>query len=164
MELKTYALYEDGIIHIENVYGGKNRKTILKGQIASEKEICNIMEVSVQEEVVYDIDHHIKSLPEDLRNIFESIRGKILELPSVEEVPLKIGITYRTTRSFVRFEFRKNWIMVLVRDVAYAEDTKKSVVDITSYGWGFNGQLKMTASDDPEYIFGIVKASYGSTL
>ncbi len=26
VELKTYALYEDGIIHIENVYSGKHRK------------------------------------------------------------------------------------------------------------------------------------------
>ena len=64
----------------------------------------------------------------------------------------------------MRFEFRKNWIMVLVRDASYSEDSKKLLTDIASYNWGFNGQLKMVATEDPEYVFGIIRTSYGSTL
>lgn len=164
VELKTYALYEDGIVHIENVYGGKGKKS--KEILISTIQQSNVSGDSLaQEEITYDVEHHTKGLPEDLREAFETVREKILELPGAEELPLKIGITYRTTRSFVRFEFRKNWIMVLVRSAAYpVEDPKNIISDVTSHGWGFNGKLKMTAADDPEYIFGIIKASYGSTL
>lgn len=166
VELKTYALYEDGIIHIENVYGGKGKRVATKESSSVLWELnATTVSISTQDEIVYDIEHHTKNLLEDLREAFETVREKILELPGAEEVPLKIGITYRTTRSFVRFEFRKNWIMVLVRSAAYPmEDSKNIITDVTSHGWGFNGKLKMIATDDPDYIFGIIKASYGSTL
>ena len=70
-----------------------------------------------------------------LQNVFRSIQERLLELPSVEEIPYKIGITYRTTRSFVRFEFRKEKMNVLLRDSDYREDERKSVRDIAAHKW-----------------------------
>ena len=93
------------------------------------------------------------------------LRERILELPSVEEkLGQKSGITYRTTKSFARFEFRPTWIQLLLRDASYKSDVKKLVEDITSNEWGYRGRIKAKPDSDIDYIFDLIKQSYESTL
>jgi len=100
-----------------------------------------------------------------MQKAFQAIQDKLLQLPSVEEVlGQKTGITYRTTKSFARFEFRKTWIQVLLRDPKYEEDTKHLVKDITAYKYGFMGLVKFTPDTDIDYLFELIQASYTSTL
>lgn len=84
VELKTYSLYEDGIIHIENVYGGKGKKIIKEPSTSTRKEtpVQTDRECREQEEEIsYTVESHTASLPEDLREAFETVRSMILELP-----------------------------------------------------------------------------------
>jgi len=113
----------------------------------------------------YDLNYHLKITSPALQKMAIELQKFILQLPSVEEkLGQKTGITYRTTKSFARLEFRKTWIQVLIRDPKYIEDKKGLVKDITSHEWGYRGMVKLTEDSDIEYIFGLIKASYNSTL
>ena len=118
-----------------------------------------------EETTEYDLNYHLNITSVEMQKAVQELRAKILELSSVEEnVAQKTGITYRTTKSFTRFEFRGTWIQVLVRDSSYPEDTQKEIKDITSYQYGYRGLIKFTPQSNIDYIFSLVKASYSSTL
>ena len=100
-----------------------------------------------------------------MRKQFGLIREKILQLPEVEEKGnQKSGISYRTTKSFARLEFRPTWIMVLLRDPQYKADTKHLVKDVTSNEWGYKGMLKFTPETNLDYLYGLIEQSHESTL
>ena len=141
VELKSYSLYEGNILHIENIYSPFVEKPRTEKQEKTE----------------------VKS-PE-MQKAFLELRDMILKFPSVEEKSgQKSGITYTTTKSFTRFEFRGTWIQVLVRDPNYSEDSKKLIKDVTTHHWGYKGMIKFTPESDLNYILAVVQASYSSTL
>jgi predicted transport protein len=65
--------------------------------------------------------------------------------------------------SFVRLEFGKTYINVLLRDPKYT-DPKEIIKDITSYKYGYKGQAKIKSLNDVDYIFDLIRQSYESTL
>ena len=118
------------------------------------------------EEPEYDLAHHFNrhNATEEIKSIFYKLQEKIKALPSVEEVVnQKIGITYRTTKSFTRFEFGKTVIDILLRDPKY-NDPQSMVDDVTSFGWGYKGRVKIKSLSDVDYVFDLIKQSYESTL
>ncbi len=157
VELKTYNVYDDNILQIENEYSPYP-------EVVKEiKPITNV--ISNGEEEVYNLQYHLTRSRIELREAFNQIRELILALPNVEEVSeQKSGITYRTTKSFARFEFRTHSIQILVRDPSYAEDQLEIVKDVTNNKWGYLGAIKLEIGADPLPVFEIVKASYNSTL
>ena len=156
VELKTYSVYEGGILHLENEYSpfpGKNLSHKKSGNADSHAE------------VVYDLNYHLNITSPEMRKLTNDLRDRILQLPSVEEkLGQKTGITYRTTKSFARLEFRKTWIQLLLRNPKYAEDTAGLVKDITSNEWGYRGMVKVTSEVDVNAVFALIEASYKSTL
>jgi hypothetical protein len=154
VELKTYSLYEGNILNLESEYSP------LPEKYHSEKKI-ETQEKSLE----YDLNYHLNIATPEMQKAFQLLQDKLLQLPSVEEVVgQKTGITYRTTKSFTRLEFRKTWIQVLLREPKYKEDTKHLVKDITSYKYGFLGLVKFTPDTDIDYLFELIQASYTSTL
>lgn len=157
VELKTYTLYEDGILHIENEYSPFPEKVCLVKN--SENKTTK------DEDAVYDLNYHLNITSVEMQQKFQELREMILKLPEVDERAVqKSGITYRTTKSFARFEFRGSWIQILVRDSNYSEDTEKIVKDITTHNWGFLGMIKFSPETDLSYVFNLIKSSYNSTL
>ncbi len=142
--------------------------------VSDPKEVCSSKletaatqskETGQDEAIAYDLDYHYNSTSPEMQKLVNELRGQILQLPAVKEaVGQKTGITYRTTKSFARLEFRKTWIQVLLREARYPEDTKQLVKDITSNGWGYLGMVKFKPDTDVDYLFGLVKGSYRSTL
>jgi len=154
VELKTYTLYDSDILHIENEYSP-----------IPEKAHTAKKEDKQSEKTEYNLDYHLNITSPAMKKSFNELRDMILQLPSVEEkIGQKTGITYRTNKSFVRFEFRKDFIVVLLRDSKYPGDLKSQVKDITEHEWGYKGLFKFTAVADLNYLFSLVKASYDSTL
>jgi predicted transport protein len=154
VELKTYNYYEDSILHIESVYSPITIKQI------SEKK-----EKKEEDAIIYDLNHHLNITSPEMQKLATNLREKILELPSVEEkLGQKSGITYKTTKSFTRLEFRGTWIQLLLREPKYEADIKKIVKDISSNEWGYRGMVKVTPDSDTDYVFNLVKQSYSSTL
>lgn len=152
IELVTYHYYQPDILQLENIYTPTELKLPKRN-------------TTTDTSVEYNLDYHLATTSEDIKKLFEVLRSKILELPDVEEkAEQKSGITYKTTKSFARFEFRPTWVQLLVRDPKYQNDTKNLVKDVTSNEWGYKGMVKVLADSDVDYIFGIIKQSYESTL
>lgn len=155
IELKTYSVYEGSILHLENEYSPLPEKP------SSHKK--NKAENS--NKAGYDLNFHLNSTSPEMRKLANDLRDRILQLPSVEEkLGQKTGITYRTTKSFTRLEFRKTWIQVLLRNPKYTEDATGLVKDITSNEWGYLGMVKFTPDTDINLVFNLIVASYKSTL
>lgn len=152
VELVTYSYYQPDILHLEYLFTPQGEKQIHR---ESKKEV----------ERLYNLEYHLNIASQEIQKKFNQIRGMILELPEVEEkANQKSGVTYRTTKSFVRFEFRPTWIQVLLRDPKYQIDSKDLVKDVTSNEWGYRGMFKMTPDTDIEYLFNLIQKSYESTL
>lgn len=99
-----------------------------------------------------------------MKEIFYKLQEKIKLLPSVDEVSnQKVGITYRTTKSFTRFEFGKSFINILLQEAKY-NDPKGLVKDITSFKWGYKGMAKIKSLNEVDDIFDLIKQSYEQTL
>ena len=155
VELKTYNLYEGDILQIENEYSPYPEVV---------KEAKQVLEESLESEV-YNLEFHLNITSKGLQDKFQELREMLLRLPNVEEISeQKTGITYRTTRSFTRFEFRANSIQLLVKDPKYVIDTHNIVKDVTNNKWGYLGSIKLTEDLDTATVFEILKASYESTL
>jgi predicted transport protein len=149
IELWTYALYENGIFEI-NIEGSSQAEN-KKGKRITKVEYAN-----------YDLSYHLNKTSKELRQKFYEIRERILELPNVQEkAEQKTGVTYRTTKSFCCFEFKKNSINLLLRSPKY-DDPKKLVKDIKL--WLYKGLVKIDKESDVDYIFSLIKQSYEETL
>ena len=155
VELKTYTLYDGDVLHIENHYSPVFEKNNRKSTPVKTKAVNS----------EYDLNYHLQITSPELQKKLSEVREHILQLPSVQEVVgQKTGITYRTTKSFARFEFRKTWIQVLLRDAKYSQDTNNLIKDITSNEWGYKGMIKFDVKTDITYLLDLIKASYSSTL
>lgn len=155
VELKTYNVYESGILQIENEYSPYPEVTRATRPVVE----------TTEEDVIYNLDYHLAKTSEVLKDKFEEMREMLLQLPGVEEITeQKSGITYRTTKSFTRFEFRTSSLQILVREPKYAIDTDSIVKDVTNNKWGYLGAIKFTEEMDTAPVFEIIKASYNSTL
>ena len=151
IELWTYSLYENGILDIKPE--GNTRPTIKAGKRRTD---------IVYEK--YDLDYHLNQTIRELRDKFLEIKEKILELPNVTEIlEQRSGITYRTSKSFVRFEFKKNYVQVLLRQPKYS-DPKNMIKDISSFEWGYKGMVKLLPTSGVNDVFALVKQSYEETL
>lgn len=154
VELKSYALYEGDILQIENEFGQH-----------VEKEKVPVERNDNQDKPEFNLEYHLNKTSEKMKEAFYNLRERILLLPSVEEnAEQKSGITYRTTKSFTRLEFKGNWIELLLRDPSYMEDDNHLIKDVTSFGWGYKGSFKFTPDTSIDYLFMLVEASYKSTL
>lgn len=153
VELKTYNYYGSDILHLESVYSPVGVKVNMgKTEPKEDKSI-------------YDLNYHFGIATTELQKKTNQLRELILQLPSIEEkVGQKTGITYKTTKSFIRLEFRKTWIQLLLRDSSYKIDTQNLVKDISINEWGYKGMIKFTTESDVDYVFNLIKASYESTL
>lgn len=155
VELIKYTPYKDGILLLETVYSPETSKPVAEKEQESEVE---------QKEEVFGIDYHLENVSDEVKEIFYALEERLLALPSVTEVAeQKAGITYRTTKSFTRFEFGKTYIDVLLRGAKY-QDPKGLIQDIASYKWGYDGRAKIKSLEDVEVIFDLIRQSYESTL
>lgn len=153
IELLAYHFYQSDILHLETIYTPR-------AQVKVGKRI-NL----TQKEEKLSLDYHLNKTTHAVQQKFKQLRESIMQLPSVEEKVLqKTGITYRTTKSFIRFEFRQKSISLLLRDAKYTIDTKGLVKDIESNEWGYKGLVKFDEDSDLDYVFNLIKESYQSTL
>ncbi len=151
VELIKYTPYERDILYLETVFS-PNKMQPLRERGGK------------QNEEIYDINYHLNRTNSDIKEIFAKLQEKIMLLPGVNEVAdQKTGITYRTTKSFTRFQFGKSYIDILLKEAKY-RDPKTLVRDITSYEFGYKGMIKIKLIDDVDDVFDLIKQSYEQTL
>jgi predicted transport protein len=152
VELIKYTPYKQDILYLETVYSPIKTQNTFK-----ERE-------KTTTEKTYDINHHLGKSNIETKEVFYKLQEKIKSLPSVNEViDQKVGITYRTTKSFTRLEFGKSYIDVLVREAKYI-DPKRLVKDISTFKWGYKGRVKLKSKNDVEDVFNLIKQSYEETI
>lgn len=151
VELITYTPYSSDNLFLETVYSPESVKPVTET-------------VARKKAGTLGIDYHLSASTDDIKKIFYALQERIKTLPGIEEMAdQKVGITYRTTKSFVRLEFGKTYIDVLLRDFHY-DDPRGLVKDITSFEWGYKGRAKIKALVDVDDVFALIKQSYESTL
>lgn len=151
IELWTYSLYESGLLEVQ---------TEANTQSSSVKRSKKLSRSGEH----YDLNYHLSQTTKELKGRFQEVRDKIVELPNVtEKLEQRSGITYRTTKSFVRFEFKKSYVQVLLRQHRY-NDPQHLVKDISSFEWGYKGMVKLLPDSDISCIFDLIKLSYNDTL
>ncbi|MBU1037323.1 hypothetical protein KKF32_04880 [Patescibacteria group bacterium] len=154
VELIKYAPYSSEVLFLETVYGD-----------GSQSPKNEVMEKKAKGD--YSVEYHLSKVNKEIKDIFYTMQEEITKWANVEEkAEQKTGITYKTTKSFVRFEFGKSYIDILVRDSRYGIklDPKQMVKDITSLGWGYNGRIKIKSKNDVLYVLDLIRQSYESTL
>ena len=155
VELKTYNVYEGDILQIENEYSPYPEAIKEPKQVVLQND----------DEEVYNLEYHLNQTSKVLQDKFQTIREMLLQLPNVEEMSeQKSGITYRTTKSFVRFRFQTSHIQIRIRQAKYDVDTQGDVKDITQFKVGYLGQIKLIENSNTDIILEIIQASYSSTL
>lgn len=151
VELIKYTPYKQDILYLETIYSPNKTQTLKERTRTPSGEI-------------YDINFHLNKSNPEIKETFYKLQEKIKLLPSVDEITdQKVGITYRTTKSFTRFEFGKSYINILLRETKY-NDPKKLVRDITSFEWGYKGMVKIKSISEVVDVFDLIKQSYEQTL
>ena len=169
VELIKYTPYSSDILFLETVNSPDTVRPateIIKKKAKSVYGKRTYGEFSYGEGA-YGINYHLQKVTNEIREAFFALQDEIKKWANVEEkADQKVGITYRTTKSFVRFEFGKSYIRVLVRDSRYGFkiDPKGMLQDITSFGWGYKGMVKLKSKEDVLYVLDLIKQSYESTL
>jgi len=154
VELIKYTPYSSDILYLERVYSLDTAKPM--AETARRKE-----------QRVYGTNYHLSKANDNVKEMFFILQEEIIKWANVEEkADQKVGITYRATKSFVRFEFGKSYIDVLIRDSRYGLkiDQRKMVKDITSFGWGYKGRAKLKSKKDVNYVLDLIRQSYESIL
>lgn len=152
VELIKYTPYKQDILYLETIYSPT------KTQALKERA------TKTPTGETYDINYHLNKTNPEVKEIFYKLQEKVKLLPSVDEVAdQKVGITYRTTKSFTRFEFGKSYIDILLREAKY-NDPKGRVRDISSFEWGYKGRAKIKSISEVDDVFDLIKQSYEQTL
>jgi len=162
IELIKYATYQNDILYLENVYSPKAVRLTKKSNIAIKENVNDDNDAEVE----YDLSYHFsrRNSAEEVKEIFYKLQENIKLLPGAEEIiDQKSGISYRTTKSFLRLEFGQSYINVLVREPKY-NDPKGLVKDITTHMWGYKGKIQIKSLNDADAVFDIIKQSYEETL
>lgn len=151
VELIKYTPYKQDILYLETVYSPN------KTQLLKEEEKKHNGDI-------YDISHHLDKTTKEIKGVFYALQEKIKLLPSVSEnINQKTGITYRATKSFAFFQFGKSYIDIQVREPKY-NDPRNFVKDISHFGYGYKGSVKIRSIKDVDYVYDLVKQSYEQTL
>src|SRR5690606_1520377 len=113
-------IYENNILIIEDVYKNTNRSI---GAEVTEHTGKNPVMVEAgkkaaitRETASYTIEEHYNKLGYELRKIFDDIRDFIIEIDSsIEEIPKKYYIAYKTSQNFVCLETQQRKIMLYLK-------------------------------------------------
>lgn len=157
IELIRYVPYKDNILYLETIQSSSKDKSL---KITKQKQKED------SEDEVKNVDYHLNKYKstKEIKNIFYEFQKLVQSMPGAEElVDQKTGITYRTTKSFVRFEFGKTYINILVKSPKY-NDPKNLVTDISSHMWGYKGRMKIKSLKNIQDYFEIIRQSYEETL
>lgn len=155
VDLVKITRYEDNIIDIEFI-----KKT-------SNVKVQDIQTESIQNDVnkviiVYTEEDHLSKASDDIRNIYEKLKNRILELDDIDVEAKKLYIAFKGSRNITDIEFHKNKLKVYINmKKGSLNDPLKIAKDISNTGhWG-NGDYCVTinSEDEIDNIIPLIKQS-----
>ncbi len=158
IELMRYRRYSDGVVVVENVLEPVESRS----KKAAPMKLVTKPVTNHANEPEYGLDYHLAKMTETMRTAFLDLREQILGLDGVEERANQKGqISYRTTKSFVAFDFKKTQIQIQFKGGAIPPAVVGvEIKDIRSYQWGYPWMCSLNTADDVDVIFEVVKSAY----
>ena len=155
IELMRYRRYSDGVFVVENVLEPVDADR-RKGPLPKPSANLPIGELD------YGLEYHLAKTSEALSAAFLQLRDRILPLDGVEERANQKGqISYRTTKSFAAFDFRKAVIGVQFKGGDKPPPiTGIDVRDIRNRQWGYPWMCSLKGVQDIDKVFDVVKSAY----
>lgn len=146
IELWQYRLYDDGSFYLEEIFRRASMATIAGGSDSSHEKNPVMIAAGKKAAItratgVYSVDDHFAKAADELRPVVDQIRDFLLSLDdSVEEVPKKQYIAYKTTQNFVCLDFRQSKIYLYLKlntsEIEQIPENGRDVADIGHYGTG----------------------------
>lgn len=155
IDLVKVTRYEDNIIEIEFIKKTSN----VKVQDIQTESIQNDVNKEI---IVYTEEDHLSKASNDIRNIYEKLKNRILELDDIDVEAKKLYIAFKGSRNITDIEFHKNKLKVYINmKKGTLNDPLKIAKDISSTGhWG-NGDYCVTINNEDEIdnIIPLIKQS-----
>lgn len=155
VDLVKVTRYEDNIIEIEFIKKTSN----VKVQDIQMESIQNDVNKEI---IVYTEEDHLSKASDDIRNIYEKLKNRILELDDIDVEAKKLYIAFKGSRNITDIEFHKNKLKVYINmKKGSLNDPLKIAKDISNTGhWG-NGDYCITINNEDEIdnIIPLIKQS-----
>ena len=155
VDLVKVTRYEENIVEIDFIKKMSNVK------------IQDIQTDSIQNEVnneiiVYTEEEHLSKVSENIRNIYEKLKNRILELDDIDVEAKKLYIAFKGSRNITDIECHKNKLKIYINMKKDSlNDPLKIAKDISNKGhWG-NGDycVEINNEDDIDNIIPLIKQS-----
>ena len=155
VDLVKVTRYEDNIIEIEFIKKTSN----VKVQDIQTESIQNDVNKEI---IVYTEEDHLSKASDDIRNIYEKLKNRILELDDIDVEAKKLYIAFKGSRNITDIEVHKNKLKVYINmKKGSLNDPLKIAKDISNTGhWG-NGDYCITINNEDEIdnIIPLIKQS-----
>ena len=155
IDLVKVTRYEENIIEIDFIKKTSNVK-VQDIQMESIQKDVN------KEIIVYTEEDHLSKVSDDIRNIYEKLKNRILELDDIDLEAKKLYIAFKGSRNIPDIEFHKNKLKVYINmKKGSLNDPLKIAKDISNTGhWG-NGDYCVTINNEDEIdnIIPLIKQS-----
>ena len=152
IELFKYCLYDGNIFSLEQIAVRENKAKSKTSTTINKSDNLTV-------------NDHIKQISSDTKDLFETLRAKILELDAnITEKATKEYMVYRLSKNFVELHIQRKQIKIYLRPIDY-DDPKKMVDNVAdSYNWTLNRRVYLKDSSQINYVFGLIEQSYKDVL
>lgn len=157
IELWQYKTYENGILNIEEVYKRGTATSNQETEDFSEKNPVMVeagkKAALTRKTATYTIDEHIENIDENSLQLFNAVRDYIVTLDSsIEEIPKKQYIAYKTIQNFVCMEVFKNKLRLYLKlNPEQIIPFPKQGRDVRNIGHDGTGDLELTIKDTNDF-------------
>lgn len=159
IELWEINKYKNNIISYNQLKALENTETITKIMPAS-----SMVQKISREIKVYDEDDHLRGISPKIKEMYFSLKEKILDLgENIEIRPRKYYIGFIANTNFVDMQLQKSQIKLWINlPKGTLNDPRKIMRDISNVGhWG-NGDYEITlrGGEDINYLMTLIEQSY----
>ena len=156
IELWQYKLYENGILNIEEVY---KRTNTSPREVEDYNEKNPVMVEAgkkaaiTRKNAVYTIEEHFNNLDKSLVDLFNTVRDYITSLDSsIEELPKKNYIAYKTSQNFVCLQtYKKKLTLYLKLNPDEVKPMPAQCRDVRNIGHYGTGEFELIIKDFTEF-------------
>jgi len=168
IELWQYRIYENGILNIEEVFK-RAHSTSLKQQDDSNNKNPVMVEAGkkaaiTRKTAIYSVEEHYENLEDSIVELLNSVRDYIVSLDSsIEELPKKHYIAYKTSQNFVCLQTYKKKLTLYLKlnpdDIIPLPNQARDVRNVGHFGTG-EFELTMKDSSDFEQTKNLIVEAY----
>lgn len=156
IELWQYRLFDDEFLYLDEVY---RRSTHLLGNVGDSLDTKNPAMVAAGKKGaitrangVYTLEEHLQIADEPTLDLVNELRDYIMALgDSVEEVPKKKYIAYKTAQNFVCMIVRKKTVDLFFKlTPSEIDDMPPNARDVTNIGHYGTGNFKLQVGNEEQ--------------